>query len=112
MDNERKRALKRRAAEFRPQMGVVSFLWEPTGDVFLAAARNVPALLNRTRLQAETHTLANKRLQELWDAYGEEAMRYSVLEELDYQDGIDDYADDLAVLLEECLSAHPNAACL
>ncbi|MGI6535198.1 MAG: GIY-YIG nuclease family protein [Eggerthellaceae bacterium] len=109
MDSERKRALKRKAAEFKPQMGVVSFTWEPTGEVFLAPARNVPALLNRTRLQAETHTLANKRFQELWDAYGEEAMTYALLEELEYQDGVSDYAEDLDVLLEECLEERSDA---
>lgn len=109
MDKECRRELKRKAAEFKPQMGVVSFSWAPTGEVFLAAARNVPALLNRTRLQAETGSLPNKRFQELWASYGEDAMIYAVVEELDYQDGVDDYADDLDLLLEECLAAHPGS---
>jgi hypothetical protein len=110
MDQERKRELKRQAREFKPQMGVVSFTCEATGDVFFAAAKNVPAYLNRTRLQVETGTLRNKRLQELWRAHGEDAIAYDVVEDLDYEDGVTDYTDDLDVLLEECLAAHPEAS--
>lgn len=109
MDSERKRALKRQARAFKPQMGVVSFTCLETGDVFFAAAKNVPAYLNRTRLQVETGTLRNKRLQELWLAYGEGEIAYDVVEDLDYEDGVEDYSDDLDVLLDECLAAHPEA---
>ena len=106
---DRKRELKQRAAEYKPQMGVVSFTWQPTGEVFLAAASNVPAFLNRTPMQAETGTLRNKRFQQLWNEHDEKSMTYTLVEELDYQDGVDDYTDDLKVLLAACLEAHPTA---
>ncbi len=110
MDPERKRELKMQAREFKPQMGVVSFTSRKTGETFFAVAKNVPAFLNRTRLQVETGTLRNKRLQELWRTGGEEDIDYAVVEDLDYEDGVTDYTDDLDVLLEECLAAHPEAS--
>lgn len=109
MDNDRKRALKQKAAAFQPPMGVVSFTWKPTGETFFAATPNVPAFLNRTRLQAETNTLRNKRFSQLWAELGENAMEYAVVEDLAYEDGVDDYAKDLEALLDMCLQEHPEA---
>jgi hypothetical protein len=36
-------------------------------------------------------------------------MTYALLEELEYQDGVSDYAEDLDVLLEECLEERSDA---
>ncbi len=109
MDKSRRSQLKREALSFKPRMGVVRFLCKETGERFLVAAPNVEARVNRVRLQVETGTMRNKRFEELWRRCGEEGFEVSVAEELEYADGVEDYTDELDILLQVCLERDGGA---
>jgi hypothetical protein len=66
---------------------------------FVGSSRDLPAILNRSRLQLQTGGHQNRALQRDWDALGADAFAFEVLDELSVPDQPDyDPTDDLRVL--------------
>lgn len=109
MDADRKKELRAAYKESRPEMGVISVTCSEAGEVFLAAAVNIPAAFNKMQFQLSSGLCPNKQLQELWDRLGEGAFEFGVVQYLEPSDSEDDCADDLEDLLELCLTENPEA---
>ena len=62
---------------------------------------------NRFKLSSGSHR--NRELMGLWDRYGSDAFEFSVERVLDYEDPAEDHSDELELLTEECLEAHPGS---
>lgn len=110
MDAERRKQLLREWKSRRPEMGVVSIRCTATGDEFLAISKDTRAWANShvARLEAGNH--GNAKLQRLWNEYGKDALEFSVVELLDYDDDpSDDHAYKLDKLLEACFAQRPGA---
>lgn len=110
VDAERRKQLLREWKSRRPEMGVVSIRCTATGDEFLAISKDMRAWANShvARLEAGNH--GNAKLQGLWNEHGKDALEFSVVELLDYDDDpSDDHAYKLDKLLETCLAQHPGA---
>ena len=73
MDIKKKRELLEAWENRHPEMGVISFRCSATDETFLATATDIPAKFNRIRFQLSAGNCPNKRLQELWEQYGEDA---------------------------------------
>lgn len=109
MDRERKRQLLEEYKNRKPEMGVISFCCVATGESFLTASRETKTDFNSTRCKLAANWHPNKRLQELWNQYGEEGFELSVIRVLKYEDPKADHARELEKLLAQCLEADDMA---
>ncbi|RKI71874.1 GIY-YIG nuclease family protein [bacterium 1xD42-67] len=110
MDTDRRKELLAAYKDRRPEMGVISFRCSVTDEAFLAAAADIPTRTNRIRFQLSTGNCPNRRLQELWARYGEDAFTIQAVERLRYDDPKEDHTGELETLLELCLLKDPKAA--
>ena len=109
LDMKRKKELLNEWKNRHPEMGVISISCKPTGDLFLGISKDTKTGYNRHRFQLSVNLHPNKKLQELWDKYGEQEFEYSVVEVLEYENPQDDQTDSLLELLECCLIEMPGA---
>ncbi len=109
MDIKRKRELLESWENRHPEMGVISFRCSETDETFLTIATDIPAQFNRIRFQLSAGNCPNKRLQELWVQYGEDAFELQVVKRLEYDDPEKDHKDGLETLCELCLLENPKA---
>lgn len=109
MDRKRKKELVAAYHDRRPEMGVISLRCSAADETFLLAAADIPANINRIRFQLSAGNCPNKRVQELWTRYGQEAFAFQVVERLEYDDPKEDHAEELEMLCESCLLEDPNA---
>lgn len=110
MDTDRRKELLAAYKDRRPEMGASSFRCSETDEAFLAAAADIPARTNRIRFQLSAGNCPNRRLQELWARYGEDAFTIQAVERLRYDDPKEDHTGELETLLELCLLKDPKAA--
>ena len=96
----------------KPDKGIISFLCTETGEEFLGKANDIPSEFNGLKFKLSSGGHPNKRLQELWNTYGEEGFEITVACELEYEDPTLDYSEDLEILREELLAERPNATIL
>ena len=61
------------------------------------------------RFQLSAGNCPNKRLQELWEQYGEDAFELQVVKRLEYDDPKENHQEELETLCELCLLENPNA---
>ena len=81
-----KRALKRSYKEAVPPAGVYR-VWNKDGDRSLVgSSTNVPAILNRHRAELRIGGHRNRELQRDWNALGEGAFTFEVLDTLTPRD--------------------------
>jgi hypothetical protein len=94
-----RKALIRQYKETPRPMGVYRVRNTVTDRSFVGASRDLPAILNRTRLQLQTGGHPNRALQQDWNTLGADAFAFEVLDELSVPDRPDyDPTDDLATL--------------
>ncbi len=97
---DRKEALRKYRETPRPA-GVYRVLHRPSGRVLLGASPDAPAMLNRIRAQLSMKSHPNKQLQSDWDAGGEAAFEFEVVDLLGVPDDpSQDISDDLQILCE------------
>lgn len=109
MDIKEKRELLEAWKNRHPEMGVISFQCKATGETFLTTATDIPAKFNRIRFQLSAGNCPNKRLQELWAQYGEDAFELQVVTHLEYDDPKENHQEELETLCELCLLENPKA---
>ena len=96
-----KKELKEKYKQIKPEMGVFAYKCLPTGKVYIGAGQNIKADINSITFQLKTGKYpVNKRLEDDWNEYGENAFEITVLEILEYdkENPKTDYKDDLRVL--------------
>lgn len=89
--------LKRRYREEGRPMGMFAVRNRANGKVLVGAAQNLPGALNSQRFQLRMGGHRNRALQAEWNALGEDAFAFEVLDELERVPG-QDAAAELAVL--------------
>lgn len=104
MDMKRKQQLIEEYKNRKPEMGVISFRCKATGEVFLGIAKDIQANFNSTRFKLTANYHPNKRLQELWNRYGEKDFELSVLKRLKYEDPLKDHTEELEELRDQCFA--------
>ena len=109
MDQAERKALISAWKERHPEMGVVSVTCTAAGDQFYDVSRDTATWFNRHRFELNANRHRNKRLQELWNAYGEAGFAFATVHALTYEKAEDVRAGDLKELLELCLLENPNA---
>ena len=86
MEQQRKKELQAAYKARKPEMGVICFRWEATGESFLGASQDTQKDYNSNQFKLSMGGHPNRRMQALWNQYGPEAMTFSVLETLSYGD--------------------------
>ena len=109
MDRKRKLELLEAWKNRCPEMGVISFQCSATDEIFLTTATDIPTKFNRIRFQLSAGNCPNKRLQELWEQYGEDAFELQVIKRLEYDDPTENHQEELETLCELCLLENPQA---
>lgn len=109
MDKERKRQLLEEYKNRCPEMGIISFCCINTGESFLGISTDTRADFNSIRCRLTTSWHPCKRLQALWDQYGESGFTSSVIRVLKYEDPKADHSKALEKLMADCLAADTMA---
>jgi hypothetical protein len=109
MDSVRRKQLLEEYKNRMPEMGVISFRCIATGEAFLGISKDTRADFNSNRSRLAFNGHPNKRLQELWNQYGENGFEISVLKVLKYDDPNEDQTGKLEKLREQCLEQDINA---
>lgn len=110
MNINRKKELLAAYHDRHPEMGVISFRCVITDEIFLTTAADIPAKFNRLRFQLSSGNCPNKRLQGLWEQYGEDAFVLQVVKRLEYDNSNEDHDKELETLYELCLLEVPTAS--
>jgi len=93
----------------KPDIGVFSIRSKATGETFIGRSKDVPAEFNSLRFKLSSRMHPNKRLQAIWDQFGEHDLELSVVCLLKYEDPQDDHTQELEALFEKCLAECPEA---
>lgn len=109
MNTQRKKLLLQKYKDRKPEMGVISFCCEETGESFLGISTDTRADLNSIRVKLSSDFHPNKRLLALWKEYGETGFKVTVLRTLKYEDASADHTGELEELRQECMSKDPKA---
>ena len=109
MDIKRKKQLLEEFKHRHPEMGVISFQCKMTGEAFLGISTDTKADFNSVCAKLAANYHPNKRMQELWNKYGEDVFDRSVIKILKYEDPNEDHTTDLETLREQCLAEDPQA---
>ena len=106
--------LVRRYRETPRPAGIYRVVHRPSGRSVVGASPDAPAMLNRIRAQLNLNSHPNRQMQSDWDADGEDAFAFDVLDLLDQSDRpAEDVGGDLQILLElwqEKLHIDPETA--
>jgi hypothetical protein len=97
MTNENRAELRRRYKEEGRPMGIFAVRNRASGKVLLGASQNLPGALNAARFQLRLGSHRNRELQADWNALGEDAFAFEVLDELERSPDRD-AAEELKVL--------------
>ena len=123
MDAKRKKDLLLQWKNRRPEMGLISITCKSTGEMFgliaitckstgemfVDISTDTQFAFNSHRFKLSANFHPNKRLQQLWQQYGENGFDYAVVKILKYENKDDDQTEKLTLLLEEYLAQTPQA---
>lgn len=109
MDKKVRKELVNEWKNRHPEMGIISFQCKETGETFLGISKDTKADYNSNRFKLLMGGHPNKRMQEIWNQYGEGCFEYAVMKILEYDDPQEDHTDNLLALRDACLAEIPNA---
>ena len=79
---ESRREVIRKYKEHRPLLGAYAVRCAATGNVWIGVTKNLEATRNRCWFGLRCGLFQDKSLQEEWNAHGESAFQYEILESL------------------------------
>ena len=86
MDKARKREIARAYAERKRVQGVFAVRCAASGEVWVASSRNLDTQKNGVWFMLRMGGHPNKVVQAAWNAHGEDAFTYEIVEELSDED--------------------------
>ena len=110
MDRTKKKELLMQWKTRHPEMGVICIQCKVTGEIFADISRDLQRAFNSHRFQLSAGLHSSRRLQELWNEYGEDSFEYKVGSTLKYDNPDEDQTAKLIAMLDSFLLEHPQAA--
>jgi hypothetical protein len=96
MDNKRKKDLVREYRERKPETGIYAVRCKPSGEVWVAASRDLEKQQNGLWFQLRIGNFPNPELLTAWKKHGEDAFTFEIIEQVR-----DDNPQLIGVLLKE-----------
>ena len=93
MDMKRKMELLNEWKNRRPEMGLIAITCKSTGEMFVDISTDTQFAFNSHRFKLSANFHPNKRLQQLWQQYGENGFDYAVVKILKYENKDDDQTE-------------------
>jgi hypothetical protein len=94
MDNARKRELAREYRDAKQRAGIFAVVCTASGQRCIGVTRNLDKQQNGTWFQLRNNGFPNKDVQAAWNAHGEAAFAFEIVEEV---------TDDNALIIGELL---------
>ena len=97
---ERKKELKEKYKQMKPEMGIFLIKEKKSGKYHIEGTQNLKGKMNGMLFQLKMGNNSNKKLQEDWKLKGEENFTVEVLERLEYEDDETkiDYSQELEIM--------------
>ncbi len=96
-----KKELKKQYQQQKPKAGVFQVLNKVNGKVLIEGDKNIPAKWNRHRTELRFGSHRNKQLQADWNKEGEENFIFSIVSELEFEEGENINLQEEVKLLKE-----------
>ena len=109
MDANRKKQLMETYKNRRPKMGVVAYKCLATQESFLETAKDTAAVFNSVSFQLSINSHPNRRLQALWNQYGDAGFERRVVQTLKYENPAEDHTDALKKMRDRLLEQDDKA---
>lgn len=109
MNPERKKELLEEYRNRKPEMGIIAIKCKDTNDLFLDKSKDTNVAFNGIICRLNSSWHPNKRLQELWNIYGENGFDYYIERRLKYDNPLEDQSKKLEELLEKSLEENKGA---
>lgn len=81
-----KSEIKRAYKQFKRPMGIYRIRNSRDCKDYIGYATDLEARLNRHKAELKFGNHRNKELQKIWDSYGESALEFEILDELDQEE--------------------------
>lgn len=109
MDAKRKKEMIEAYKNRCPEMGLIAYRCKETGETFLGISKDTRADFNSNTVKLAANYHPNRRMQELWNTYGQDGFEIFVQEVLKYKDPHEDHTKELEELRELCFLQDPEA---
>ncbi|WP_205666433.1 GIY-YIG nuclease family protein [Anaerosphaera multitolerans] len=93
----------------KPEMGIISLKCKETGESFLDISKDLKVAFNGILIRLKGNLHPNKKLQSLWNEYGESGFDLDILKVLKYENVGEDHSDELEIMLMESLDEDSKA---
>jgi hypothetical protein len=80
VDKSRREELLRQFSDRPPQNGIFALKNAVTGEAWVGVSRNLDTQINGLRVRLNSNQFMNKDVQASWNAHGEDAFSYEVIE--------------------------------
>lgn len=93
--------MKKAYKQSKRPMGVYRISNSQNDKIYIGFATDLEARLNRHKSELNFRSHRNKELQEIWNSYGESALKFEILDVLEQKEGTQANPDEeLNVLIE------------
>lgn len=98
ISSDKKKELQAEYKQMKTDMGLFAVINKDDQIYFLVETNNLKGKINSTSFQLRSGAHPNKHLLRDWQHLGAERFEITILEQLEYEDGKDDYSEELVLL--------------
>ncbi len=98
ISSDKKKELQAEYKQMKTDMGLFAVINKDAQKYFLVETKNLKGKINSTSFQLRSGAHPNKQLLQDWQQLGAEHFEITILEQLEYEDGKDEYGDELELL--------------
>ena len=98
ISRDKQKELQAEYKQLKTDMGIFAVINKDTNKYLLVETNNLKGKLNSTSFQLRSGAHPNRELLHDWQQLGADRFEISVLEQIDYEEGKDNYSDDLELL--------------
>ena len=98
ISSDKKKELQAEYKQMKTDMGIFAVINKEANKYFLVETKNIKGKINSTSFQLRSGAHPNRELLRDWQQLGADRFEIPILEQIDYEEGKDDYSDDLELL--------------
>jgi len=98
ISHDKKKELQAEYRQMKTDMGIFAVINKDANKYFLVETNNIKGKINSTSFQLRSGAHPNRELLRDWQQLGADRFEFTLAEQIDYEEGRDDYSDDLELL--------------